>query len=129
MFADGEPTHVPAPFRNLPFGRYDRDQSKRTHLPEWQGGKRHGDLLSGRLSSQRRHNPAATNDYARGLTFDAMPIDQGKTSTCVVRRDPCSAARFRWKKCAPVCKIDDLRRKRGRARPLLVAIHRYVKSI
>jgi hypothetical protein len=63
------------------------------------------------------------------LAFDAVPINQRKANTGIIRRNPCAACRLARKNSSTAGNIDNRWRKSARAVQFFVAIHREIKPV
>jgi hypothetical protein len=129
VIAPGQQFEIPAPFSYESFRWHNRNQPKGTQFSQRQPSYAICDLVRAGFAGKRPNDFSAANDVMLRLPLDAVPINQRRANTSIIRGNPRAAGRFTRIHYAATFKIDNRWRESGRTVQFLIAIHREIKSM
>ncbi|HYL14557.1 MAG TPA: hypothetical protein VEV41_16050 [Terriglobales bacterium] len=120
VFADSNP----APQDRARFAREEAEQSKRQDAVKrysFEAGYHRSEVLS--ADERWNYETAAFRFFTYVVEFDVVPIEQRQQNATLIASDPRSASWFGWIQGLSSTAPANLRRRRNRTSPQLVAIH------
>jgi hypothetical protein len=118
------PHSIPAPQDRARFAREEAEQSKRQDAVKqysFKAGYHRSEVLA--ADERWNYETTAFRFFTYVMEFDVVPIEQRQQNATVIASDPRSARWFGWIQGLCSTAPANLRRRRNRTSPQLVAIH------